>query len=93
VRSYAQRGGTGYVLDTLWSAWDAFAGGESYADVFERAVRFGHDTDTTACVAGSLAGAFWGMRAIPPDWLNGMLAGNLVKRLVRRMAARSRRAT
>src|SRR5437016_5318205 len=30
VRSYSSCGGTGYVLDTLWSAWDAFAAGTSY---------------------------------------------------------------
>jgi ADP-ribosylglycohydrolase len=32
------------------------------------AVNMGRDADTTAAVAGALAGATEGMRAIPPDW-------------------------
>ena len=29
----------------------------------------GHDTDTVAAVAGGLAGLYYGVDAIPKDWL------------------------
>lgn len=34
----------------------------------EAAVRIGDDTDTTAAIAGSLAGARWGAAAVPDRW-------------------------
>ncbi|MEU2148509.1 ADP-ribosylglycohydrolase family protein, partial [Streptomyces globisporus] len=36
------------------------------------AVNMGRDADTTAAVAGSLAGALHGESAIPPDWANAI---------------------
>jgi ADP-ribosylglycohydrolase len=38
-----------------------------------KAVNLGGDTDTTGCVAGGLAGAAYGMKSIPTDWI-GQLA-------------------
>jgi hypothetical protein len=38
----------------------------------ERAVRFGNDTDTTAAIAGGLAGLYWGIRGIPSAWQRGL---------------------
>lgn len=87
VRSYPHRHGTGYVLDTLWSAWDAFAAGDSYADVIVRAIRYGNDSDTTACVAGSLAGSLWGLASIPPAWLSDMREVAIAEQLVQRLQA------
>lgn len=47
--------GSGYVVATLRSArWAQDAG--SYEQVVRAAVSLGHDTDTTACVAGGIAG-------------------------------------
>lgn len=59
--------GTGYVVDCLYSARAALAE-KDYAAVVRRAISFGHDTDTTACVAGGLAGLRWGWDAIPRGW-------------------------
>lgn len=50
--------GTGYVIDTLWSARKALAE-ESSGDVIRTAILFGHDTDTTAAVAGGLEHPVW----------------------------------
>jgi len=33
--------------------WDAFAGADGYRATIERAIRYGHDTDTTACIAAA----------------------------------------
>jgi ADP-ribosylglycohydrolase len=38
----------------------------------KRAVAFGNDTDTTACVAGGVAGLRWGAEAIPARWMEAL---------------------
>jgi ADP-ribosylglycohydrolase len=65
--------GTGYVVDTFWSAREAMRE-ETFEDVVRRAIAFGSDTDTTACVAGGLAGIKFGLQGIPERWL-GILRG------------------
>lgn len=57
--------GTGYVVDSLWSAWHAFEQSDDIESGLKHAISFGHDTDTTACLAGGLLGAFYGKDAIP----------------------------
>ena len=46
-----------------------FLNTDSYADCVLKAVNLGGDTDTTAAVAGSVAGAYYGMDGIPAEWL------------------------
>lgn len=60
--------GSGYVVDCLRSARVALRE-ESFEGVIKRAVSFGNDTDTTACVAGGLAGLRDGVDAIPARWM------------------------
>jgi ADP-ribosyl-[dinitrogen reductase] hydrolase len=59
----------GYVLGTLeaalWCHWHH----HNYRALTLAAVNLGGDTDTTACVAGGLAGLRFGEAAIPGDWL------------------------
>ena len=85
IDGYARRTGSGYVVDAFWSAWDAFAGSASYRETIERAIRYGHDTDTTAAIAGGLAGAWYGLDGIPADWLAGMRGHAIVDPLVDRL--------
>ncbi len=59
--------GSGYVVDCLRSARWAVAQG-SYEDVVKAAIALGNDTDTTACVAGGIAGLRDGLDAIPRRW-------------------------
>jgi ADP-ribosylglycohydrolase len=50
-------------------------GAGAYEQVVKAAVRLGHDTDTTACVAGGIAGLRDSVAAIPARWrdtLRGM---------------------
>lgn len=61
--------GSGFVLDTLWGAIKCVQASSNYEGAVKRAIRLGNDTDTTACVAGGLAGALYGMEAIPERWL------------------------
>lgn len=85
VITHDTREGRGFVIDSFWSAWDAFAGATSYQNTIDRAIRYGHDTDTTAAIAGGLAGIFWGMEGIPRAWLDGMRGHSIVDPLVERL--------
>ena len=61
LRGHAERKGRGWVIDSFWSAWDAFAQHSTYRDAVTAAVKYGKDTDTTAAIAGGLAGLYWGL--------------------------------
>lgn len=63
----------GWVVHALQTAWWAIvtsddSGPQQVQDALERAVRAGHDTDTTAAIAGALIGAVWGVSAVPAAW-------------------------
>ncbi len=73
--------GTGYVLDTIWSAKMALEA-PSFEDVIRNAILFGHDTDTTAAVAGGLAGIRFGLAGIPERWLKALRGFDLVEPLL-----------
>jgi ADP-ribosylglycohydrolase len=61
--------GSGYVLHTLEaSLWCLLTTG-SYAEAVRKAVNLGEDTDTTGCVTGGLAGIYYGLSAIPREWV------------------------
>ena len=69
----------GYVLDTLGAAIWCFANTDNYADCALAAVNLGLDSDTTACVAGALAGAVYGYRAIPEEWLDVLRGKDIIE--------------
>lgn len=80
--------GTGYVVDCLHSARLALQE-DSFSAVIQRAIALGNDTDTTAAVAGGIAGVRFGLSAIPARWLEHLaekatvepLASALLERL------------
>ena len=61
--------GTGFVVDSLEAALWAFYTTDTFEDGCLRAVNLGDDADTTGAVYGQLAGAFYGRRGIPTNWL------------------------
>ena len=71
--------GTGYVVDTLWSARLTFEGSNGFEDCLRRAICLGRDTDTVAAVAGGLAGAHYGLRGIPERWRTGLRGSALLQ--------------
>jgi hypothetical protein len=79
VLTFNRPGGNGYVVDCLHSARADLAE-ETYQCVVRAAVRFGSDTDTTARVAGGLAGVRWGASAIPAAWRRGLRGENCTGR-------------
>jgi hypothetical protein len=85
--AWRPRTGSGYVLDSFWSAWDAFAGASDYASTVERAIRHGNDTDTTAAIAGGLAGIRRGWDGIPTAWRRGMRGHAVSQPMIDRLVA------
>lgn len=62
--------GTGYVVDCLKSAFMVINQSNSYEEVVKKAISLGNDTDTTAAVAGGLAGIIYGYENIPTRWID-----------------------
>ena len=73
--------GTGYVLDCLHSARLAVAAGP-YETAVRAAIALGNDTDTTATVAGGIAGLRDGVDAIPRRWRDGLRGKELCQPLI-----------
>ena len=74
----------GYVLDTLDAAVWCFATTSSYRECVLKAVNLGGDTDTTAAVAGGLAGIYYGSsggRGIPQEWQAQIARGEWIAEL------------
>lgn len=89
----AQRvGGSGYVVDTLWSARECLEQGDTYEGVVRAAISLGNDTDTTAAVAGGLAGLHYGVRGIPERWRVGLRGAEMVEPLLEALRFRVSRA-
>lgn len=62
--------GSGYVVDALKAALWCLLNNNNYRDTALAAVNLGHDTDTTAAIAGGLAGIYYGYDNIPSNWLD-----------------------
>ena len=69
----------GYVLATLEAALWCLTNTDGYAECVLRAVNLGSDSDTTACVAGALAGATYGYEAIPQEWLDTLCGKDVIE--------------
>jgi ADP-ribosyl-[dinitrogen reductase] hydrolase len=80
--------GTGYVVDTLWSARIANERGSTYDSVVRSAIQFGNDTDTTAAVAGGIAGIRFGASGLREDWKLSLRGETLYAPLIERLVAR-----
>lgn len=61
--------GSGYSVASLEAALWCFHHTDSYADAVLAAANLGDDADTTAAIVGQLAGAYYGLTAIPSEWL------------------------
>jgi ADP-ribosyl-[dinitrogen reductase] hydrolase len=79
--------GTGYVVDCLHSARWALTAGD-YEQVVKAAISLGNDTDTTACVAGGIAGIRDGLEAIPMRWRSELRGLEKIEPLLVELVAR-----
>lgn len=60
----------GYVIHTLEAALWALQQSNSFSEAILTAVNLGHDSDTVGAVCGQLAGAIFGLSAIPGKWID-----------------------
>jgi ADP-ribosyl-[dinitrogen reductase] hydrolase len=82
--------GSGYVVESLEAALWCFLHTDDYAAAVLRAANLGDDADTTAAICGQLAGAHYGISAIPARWRALLTMGAEIEDLASRLlAARS----
>lgn len=73
--------GTGYCVDALEAAIWAVARAGDFREAVLRAANLGDDADTTAAIAGQLAGAKFGASGIPKAWLNKLAMRSRIESL------------
>jgi len=59
-----------YIVETLQAVFQALFDTDSFAECLENVVNRGGDADTTGAIAGMIAGALYGVEAIPREWLH-----------------------
>jgi ADP-ribosyl-[dinitrogen reductase] hydrolase len=79
--------GSGYVVDSLWAAqWANLY--ETYEKTVKLAISLGDDTDTTACIAGGIAGLIHGFEAIPERWRENLRGKEIYEPLIEKLLKR-----
>lgn len=72
--------GTSYVVDSLHSARLACQESD-FQTIIQKAISLGNDTDTTACLAGGIAGIRHGLESVPKNWLQILRGKEILHRL------------
>ena len=71
--------GSGYIVNALEAAlWAFWSDHESFYEGVLLAVNLGDDTDTTAAIYGQLAGAYYGYRNLPSQWVHQVYARKFI---------------
>jgi ADP-ribosyl-[dinitrogen reductase] hydrolase len=73
--------------DALAGAFWAFSTTDNYRDAILRAANVGGNSDVVASVCGQLAGAHYGVSAIPSSWRNGLMQKDLIEGYADRLLA------
>ena len=71
----------GYVLHSLEAAVWCLLHTDRFRDCLLRAVNLGDDTDTTAAIAGGLAGLYYHYEAMPAEWLDAIQKRDWIENL------------
>jgi len=72
----------GYVQETFDAALWCYSTTYNYRECVIKAVNLGHDTDTTACVAGALAAAEYGYDSIPREWIRHLRGKEIIEECI-----------
>ena len=73
---------SGYVVHTLEAALWAFFSTLSFQEGALKVVNLGDDADTVGAVYGGLAGAWYGIEAIPNEWIDGLQAKSMLDEVI-----------
>lgn len=90
VKSVSDIRGSGYSVESLEAALWCFHHTDSFAAAILQAANLGDDADTTAAIVGQLAGAYYGIRAIPAHWLEMLHDGEEITATADRLLDASR---
>ena len=71
----------GYVIESIEASFWCLLTTASYRDCVLNAVNLGHDTDTTAAIAGGLAGLYYGYDAIPKAWKRDIIRRDWIEKM------------
>ncbi|MHC4136638.1 MAG: ADP-ribosylglycohydrolase family protein [Planctomycetota bacterium] len=77
--------GGGYVVHSLEAALWCFRQTQDFEEAILTAVNLGEDADTTAAICGQIAGAFYGVDAIPDGWLGKLVMRERIEVLADRL--------
>lgn len=77
--------GTGYSVESLEAALWCFHKTDSFEEAVLRAANLGDDADTTAAICGQIAGAHYGVSAIPLRWRQKIAMHDDIVRLADRL--------
>ena len=80
---------SGYVIDTLEASIWCLLNSTDYSESVLKAVNLGIETNTTAAVAGGVAGIFYGFDAIPAQWIDTLQAKSLLDDICEKFAAQT----
>lgn len=80
--------GSGYCVDSLEAALWCFATTDSFEAAVLAAANLGDDADTTAAIVGQIAGAHYGVDAIPAHWRDLIVMRDEIDALARALFKR-----
>ena len=80
--------GSGYVVRALEAALWAFHRSANFQDGCLLAVNLGYDADTTGAIYGQLAGAYYGVEAIPKAWRTCLAKAGLIADMAQQLHER-----
>jgi ADP-ribosyl-[dinitrogen reductase] hydrolase len=80
---------SGYVIHTLEAALWCVSETTTFRDAVLLAVNLGDDADTVGAVTGQIAGAAYGLAAIPEEWLNQLAWNERLVQISERLYAGS----
>lgn len=66
---------SGYIVDTMQTVLHHFFSTNNFEDCVVATVNCGEDADTTGAIVGMLAGALYGVEAIPQRWIDRLDTG------------------
>ena len=75
----------GYVIEVLESSICFFLQENNYRDTILSIINIGHDADTSAAIAGGLAGLYYGFDDIPEEWINQIARKDDIENLAERL--------
>ena len=75
----------GDVVETMETVLWALMNTDNYRDCVLTCVNMGYDADSTAAIAGGLAGLYYGYDSIPAEWIEALVNRELIEECIKRM--------